>query len=140
MRISRGVLLHRAGNIHVQSTWTYSRFMWKFSSFEVKKSINNIFIHWHTPRNWQWVPDKHKRDDFNFPVVDFPYMCRNIWSALEILEHVIHNRVSFINGCCYKETYPINSPYVEVITTKGLRSPSCLDWSLRNICKTDDQG
>ena len=40
------------------------------------------FIHCPTPRNWQWGPVKNatlqKRDDFNFPLVNFPFICCNI--------------------------------------------------------------
>ena len=38
------------------------------------------FIPWHTPQNWQWGT-KDKRDDFNFPIVKFPFICSNIPAA-----------------------------------------------------------
>jgi hypothetical protein len=40
------------------------------------------FISWPTPRNWQWcrlgTKLYDKRDDFNFLIVNFPFICSNI--------------------------------------------------------------
>ena len=40
------------------------------------------FIPWHTHRNWQWWRLRtklyDKRGDFNFPIVNFPFICNNI--------------------------------------------------------------
>ena len=52
-----------------------------------------------------------KRDDFNFPIVNFPFMCGNIPAApaygvyialniYDILELEVPIRVSLIEGCC----------------------------------------
>jgi hypothetical protein len=41
-------------------------------------------IPWHTPRNWQWGAVKNKTLIFNFPIVNFPYICSNIPAALHI--------------------------------------------------------
>ena len=42
-----------------------------------------------------------KRDDFNFPIVKFPFMCSNI-PAYDIPELVVPIRISLIEGCCYQ--------------------------------------
>jgi hypothetical protein len=43
------------------------------------------FIPWPTPRNWQWGAVKNEnlrqKDDFNFPIVNFPFICSNIPAA-----------------------------------------------------------
>jgi hypothetical protein len=51
-----------------------------------------------------------KRDDFNFPIVNFPFICSNIPAApaygvytlswYDIPEHMVPVRISLTEGCC----------------------------------------
>ena len=52
-----------------------------------------------------------KRDDFNFPIVNFPFTCSNIPAAPAYMEYislrlydipelVVPIRISLIEGCC----------------------------------------
>jgi hypothetical protein len=43
-------------------------------------AVLHLYITWPTPRYWQWKPVKketlrQKKDDFNFPIVNFPFIC-----------------------------------------------------------------
>ena len=47
-----------------------------------------------------------KRDDFNFPIANFPFICSNIPAApacrvyIDVPELVVSIRVSLIESCC----------------------------------------
>ena len=45
-----------------------------------------------------------KRDDFNFPIVSFPFICSNIPAAPAdgvYISHLIrYSRISLTEGCC----------------------------------------
>jgi hypothetical protein len=49
------------------------------------RKANVCFKLWSTPRNWQWGAVKNeiydKRDDFNFPIENFSFICSNIQAA-----------------------------------------------------------
>jgi hypothetical protein len=65
---------------------------------EIKNTTYTLvcFIPCHTPRNWQWGPDKNKlcnkRDDFNYIIVNFPFICSNIPAAplYGVYNYVLH--------------------------------------------------
>jgi hypothetical protein len=94
-----------------------------------------------------------KRDDFNFPIVNFPIICSNIPAAPAYgvyISWMIRNTRAcgsyqdFLDRglLLTKEATEPRVPFgkVEVITSKLLRSPQWLGWPLWNICVTNDHG
>jgi len=69
-----------------------------FIELEIKNTTYTLvcFIPCPTPRNWQWGPDKNKlwdkRYDFNFLIVNFPFICSNIPAAPSygVYNYVLH--------------------------------------------------
>ena len=94
----------------------------------------------------------NKRDDFNFPIVNFPFICSNIppasciWS-IYLWYDTIFQSLWFLSRSrsmvsANKEAIEPRVPFgkVEVITSKNWRSPPWLGWPLWNICVTNDHG
>jgi hypothetical protein len=49
-----------------------------------------------------------KRDNFNFPIVNLPFICSNIPAAppyYDIRELMVPIRISLIEGCCHQGSY-----------------------------------
>ena len=93
-----------------------------------------------------------KRDDFNFPIVNFPFICSNIppasciWS-IYLSDDTIFQSLWFLSRSrsrvsANKEATEPRVPFgkVEVITSKNWRSPPWFGWQLWNICVTNDHG
>jgi hypothetical protein len=93
------------------------------------------------------------RDDFNFPIVNFPFICGNIPVAPAYGVY-ISQMIQYSSACgSYQDFLDrgllltrelLNQGFligkVEVITSKMLRSPPWLGWPLWNICVTNDHG
>ena len=77
-----------------------------------------------------------KRYDFNFPIVNFPFIC-SIFQSLWFLSGFPRLRVA-ANKEATEPGVPLS--YVEVITWKVLRSPPWLGWPLWNTCVTNEHG
>ena len=106
-----------------------------------------------TSKNWQWGSIKNEtlRDDFNFPILNFPFICSNIPAAPKYGVY-ISQMIRYSRACASyqdfldmgvaanKETTEPRVPFgkIEVITSKILRSPPSLGWPLWNICVTND--
>ena len=63
--------------VTINWSWTWNKGYHKYR--------NVCFISWHTLRNWQWCRWRrklyNKRDAFNFPIVNFPFICSNFPAA-----------------------------------------------------------
>ena len=84
-----------------------------------------------------------KRDDFNFPIVNFPFICSNIpvapaygvyFSRLIRYYRACSSYHDFLNRGLLLATKIVN----QVITSKVLRLPPWHVWPLWNICVTND--
>ena len=95
----------------------------------------------------------HKGDDFNFPILNFPFICSNIPAApvygVFISQMIRYSRVcgsyqDFLDRGLLLTRKLLKQGFlfgkVEVISSKTLRSPPWLGWPLWNICVTNDHG
>jgi hypothetical protein len=88
-----------------------------------------------------------KRYDFNFLIVNFPFICSNI-PAAPAYGVYISQLIRYSRACGSYKDFPdrgllltrklFTVGKVEVITSKILRSPPWLGWPLWNICVTND--
>jgi hypothetical protein len=92
---------------------------------------------------------RYKRDDINFPILNFPFICSNIPAApaygVYISQLIRYSRAcgsyhNFFDRGLLLTRKLLNLGYVEVITSKVLRLPPWLGWPLWNICVTNDHG
>ena len=92
-----------------------------------------------------------KRDDFNFPIVNFLFICSSIAAApaygVYIFQLLRYNRACgsyerFLDRGLLLTKKLLNQGFllVKLKSSKGLRSPSWLGWPLWNICVTNDHG
>ena len=92
-----------------------------------------------------------KRDDFNVPIVNFPFICSYIPAApaygVYLSQMIRYSRAcgsyqDFLDRgvAANKEATEPRVPFgkVEVITSESLRSPPWHGWPLWNICVTND--
>jgi hypothetical protein len=57
--------------------------LWTFYIFSSDRSASNLDLHLEIDsEGWLRTKLYHKRDDFNFPIVNFPFICSNILAAL----------------------------------------------------------
>ena len=89
-----------------------------------------------------------KRDDFNFPIVNFPFICSNIPAApaygVYISQLILYSRAcgsyqDFFDRGLLLTRKLLNQGF-QLVKLKSALSESCLGWSLWNICVTNDHG
>jgi len=107
---------------------------------------------WHAPRNRQWwrfvTKLYDKRDYFNIPFKNFPFICSNIPSTPAYgvyISWLILYRAGIssqdFQAANKKATWgKVPSGHVDVIISEVLRLPPWLVWPLQNICVTHDHG
>jgi hypothetical protein len=114
------------------------------------------FIPWPPPRNWQWGELRtnlyYKRNDFNFPIVNFPFICSNSPAApaygVYISQLIRYSRAcdsyqNFLDRGLWLTRKQLNQGFLLVNLKSSLnvlRSPPWLGWRLCNICVTNDHG
>jgi hypothetical protein len=46
-----------------------------------------------------------KRDDFNFPIVNFPFICRNIPAAPAYSKYVVNQKLEHVEDISFRELF-----------------------------------
>jgi hypothetical protein len=89
-----------------------------------------------------------KRDDFNFPIVNFPFICSNIPAApaygVYISQLILYSRAcgsyqDFFDRGLLLTRKLLNQGF-QLVKLKSALSESWLGWSLWNMCVTNDHG
>ena len=85
-----------------------------------------------------------KRDGFNFPIVNFAFICSNIPPA-PAYEVYIYQLIRYSRECVsYQDFFDtgllLTRKLLNKGTSKAVRSPPWLGWPLWNICVTNDHG
>lgn len=113
--------------------------------FEVYSAVLPLYLEIYS-EGWLRTNLYNKGDDFNFPLVKFPFIyivtfLQHLHIDNEILKLVLKLPI-IISLLTIKLLYQIQRflVIVEVVTFQNSRLPSCLGEQLWNICVTDDHG